>query len=240
MILYPAIDIRGGCVVRLRQGDYADETIYGSDPVAAAMAFADAGATWVHVVDLDAARSGDPVNRLVITQIAQALRGRAHLQVGGGVRSVSDVDQLASAGVSRVVMGSGAVNNPALVVEASTVLPIAVGLDHRGGEISVHGWTKASGISLIDALDMFDTASVFVITDISRDGMLQGPDIEGLRVATNATRIPVIASGGVGTLEHLLQLTNLPKLQGVIAGKAIYENCFSVQEAIQVLGAIQQ
>ena len=240
MILYPAIDIRGGCVVRLRQGDYADETIYGSDPVAAAMAFADAGATWVHVVDLDAARSGDPVNRLVITQIAQALRGRAHLQVGGGVRSVSDVDQLASAGVSRVVMGSGAVNNPALVVEASTVLPIAVGLDHRGGEISVHGWTKASGISLIDALDMFDTASVFVITDISRDGMLQGPDIEGLRVATNATRIPVIASGGVGTLEHLLQLTNLPKLQGVIAGKAIYENCFSVQEAIQVLGATQQ
>ncbi len=235
MILYPAIDIRGGCVVRLRQGDYADETIYGPDPVAVATAFADAGASWVHVVDLDAARSGDPVNRQVITAIAHVLRGRAQLQVGGGVRSTRDVDQLATAGVSRVVMGSAAVGNPALVAQASNVLPIAVGLDHRGGEISVNGWTKASGISLTDALGMFDAASVFVITDISRDGMLQGPDIDGLRAAADATAIPVIASGGVGSLEHLVQLTDVPKLQGVIAGKAIYENRFSVQEAIQVL-----
>ncbi len=235
MILYPAIDIRGGCVVRLRQGDYADETIYGPDPVVVATAFADAGASWVHVVDLDAARSGDPVNRQVIAAIAHVLRGRAQLQVGGGVRSTRDVDQLATAGVSRVVMGSAAVGNPALVAQASNVLPIAVGLDHRGGEISVNGWTKASGISLTDALGMFDTASVFVITDISRDGMLQGPDIDGLRAAADATAIPVIASGGVGSLEHLVQLTDVPKLQGVIAGKAIYENRFSVQEAIQVL-----
>ncbi|MSO59100.1 MAG: 1-(5-phosphoribosyl)-5-((5-phosphoribosylamino)methylideneamino)imidazole-4-carboxamide isomerase [Ilumatobacteraceae bacterium] len=240
MILYPAIDIRGGCVVRLRQGDYADETIYGSDPVAAALAFADAGATWVHMVDLDAARSGDPVNRSIIGEVAQALRGRAKLQVGGGVRTLTDVNQLATAGVSRVVMGSAAVSNPELVVQASTVLPIAVGLDHRDGEIAIHGWTKASGLSLVAALDMFRTATVFVITDISRDGMLQGPDIDGLRLAANATTIPIIASGGVGTLEHLVQLVNVPKLQGVITGKAIYENCFSVQEAIQVLGASQQ
>lgn len=235
MILYPAIDIRGGSVVRLRQGDYEDETIYGDDPVAVAVAFADAGATWVHMVDLDAARSGDPTNRDIITSVARALRGRAQLQVGGGVRSVADVQQLASAGVARVVMGSAAVENPELVREASGVLPVAVGLDHRDGVVAVHGWTAASELSLMNALGMFATADVFVITDISRDGMLVGPDIEGLSMAANATKTPIIASGGVGTLEHLRELANVTNLQGVIAGKAIYERRFSVQEAIQAL-----
>ena len=235
MILYPAIDIRGGSVVRLRQGDYEDETIYGDDPVAVAVAFADAGATWVHMVDLDAARSGDPTNRDIITSVARALRGRAQLQVGGGVRSVADVHQLASAGVARVVMGSAAVENPELVREASGVLPVAVGLDHRDGVVAVHGWTAASELSLMNALGMFATADVFVITDISRDGMLVGPDIEGLSMAAHATKTPIIASGGVGTLEHLRELANVTNLQGVIAGKAIYERRFSVQEAIQAL-----
>ncbi|MEI6629375.1 MAG: HisA/HisF-related TIM barrel protein [Actinomycetota bacterium] len=235
MILYPAIDIRGGSVVRLRQGDYEDETIYGDDPVAVAVAFADAGATWVHMVDLDAARSGDPTNRDIITSVARALRGRAQLQVGGGVRSVADVHQLASAGVARVVMGSAAVENPELVREASAVLPVAVGLDHRDGVVAVHGWTAASELSLMNALGMFATADVFVITDISRDGMLVGPDIEGLSMAAHATKTPIIASGGVGTLEHLRELANVTNLQGVIAGKAIYERRFSVQEAIQAL-----
>ena len=235
MILYPAIDIRGGSVVRLRQGDYEDETIYGDDPVAVAVAFADAGATWVHMVDLDAARSGDPTNRDIITSVAHALRGRAQLQVGGGVRSVADVQQLAKAGVARVVMGSAAVENPELVREASEVLPVAVGLDHRDGVVAVHGWTAASELSLMNALGMFATAEVFVITDISRDGMLVGPDIEGLGTAAHATKTPIIASGGVGTLEHLRELANVANLQGVIAGKAIYERRFSVQEAIQAL-----
>ena len=235
MILYPAIDIRGGSVVRLRQGDYEDETIYGDDPVAVAVAFADAGATWVHMVDLDAARSGDPTNRDIITSVARALRGRAQLQVGGGVRSVADVQQLASAGVARVVMGSAAVENPELVREASAVLPVAVGLDHRDGVVAVHGWTAASELSLMNALGMFATADVFVITDISRDGMLVGPDIEGLGTAARATKTPIIASGGVGTLEHLRELANVANLQGVIAGKALYERRFSVQEAIQAL-----
>jgi len=235
MILYPAIDIRGGSVVRLRQGDYEDETIYGDDPVAVAVAFADAGATWVHMVDLDAARSGDPTNRDIITSVARALRGRAQLQVGGGVRSVADVQQLASAGVARVVMGSAAVENPELVREASAVLPVAVGLDHRDGLVAVHGWTAASELSLMNALGMFATADVFVITDISRDGMLVGPDIEGLGTAARATKTPIIASGGVGTLEHLRELANVANLQGVIAGKALYERRFSVQEAIQAL-----
>jgi len=129
--LYPAIDLLGGRVVRLRQGDYADETVYGDDPVAAARRFAAAGAPWVHVVDLDAARSGDPINRPVVAAIASAVRGQAHVQTGGGVRSLADARELADAGVARVVMGSAAVSDPSLVDAASRIVPVAVGLDHH-------------------------------------------------------------------------------------------------------------
>ena len=178
--LYPAIDLRGGQVVRLRQGDYADETVYGDDPVAVAQGFVEAGATWIHIVDLDAAKSGDPVNRPIIQSVAQAVRSAAKVQTGGGVRSVDDARQLADAGVARVVMGSAAVADPSLVASASEVVPVAVGLDHRNGELAVHGWTEGSGLQLDDAYGLFPTAAVFVITDIGRDGMLEGPDVEGL------------------------------------------------------------
>ncbi|MFT6764932.1 MAG: phosphoribosylformimino-5-aminoimidazole carboxamide ribonucleotide (ProFAR) isomerase, partial [Candidatus Aldehydirespiratoraceae bacterium] len=141
--LYPAIDLRGGRVVRLRQGDYADETVYGDDPVAVARSFAAAGSPWIHVVDLDAAKSGDPVNRPVVAAIAAGVAEfGVQVQTGGGVRSVADAQQLADAGVARVVMGSAAVADPALVALASEVVPVAVGLDHRDGEIAVHGWTQ--------------------------------------------------------------------------------------------------
>ena len=177
--LYPAIDLRGGRVVRLLQGDYAQETVYGDDPVAVATSFADAGATWIHIVDLDAARTGDPINRPVVAAVAKALRGRASIQTGGGVRAVTDAQALADAGVARVVMGSAAVADPSLVEAAAKVVAVAVGLDHRAGEIAVHGWTKDSGVQLNEALSWFPSASAFVITDISRDGMLQGPDVDG-------------------------------------------------------------
>ncbi len=233
--LYPAIDLLGGKVVRLRQGDYDDQTTYGDDPVAVAIGFAEAGATWIHVVDLDAARSGSPVNRPVVAQIAAAVRGRASVQTGGGVRTAGDAQALADAGVARVVMGSAAVKDPSLVADASGVVPVAVGLDHRSGEVAVHGWTAGSGVQLADALGWFPTAAAFVITDIARDGMLTGPDVEGLAAAARATSIPVIASGGVATLDDLRALRAVPGVTGVISGKAIYEGRFTVAQALEVL-----
>jgi phosphoribosylformimino-5-aminoimidazole carboxamide ribotide isomerase len=235
--LYPAIDLRGGRVVRLERGDYAAETHYGDDPVGVAESFAASGAPWVHVVDLDAARTGDPVNRPVVAAIATAVRGKSRVQTGGGVRSVSDVEQLAGVGVARVVMGSAAVRDPASVVAAASVLPVAVGLDHRDGELAVHGWTEGSGVLLSEALSMFPDAAAFVITDISRDGLLSGPDIHGLAAAASATDIPVIASGGVASIDDLVALAAVPRLAGVITGKAIYEGRFTVSDAVTALSS---
>jgi len=235
MILYPAIDVFGGKVVRLRQGEYDDSTVYGVDPVAMALSFVDLGATWVHMVDLDAARSGEPVNRSVIAAVASAIAGRASLQVGGGVRTEADAEALAAAGVTRVVMGSAAVADPALVRRVSGIISVAVGLDHRNGVAATHGWTESSGVQVDDLLGQFPTASAFVITDISRDGMLTGPDVEGLAHAVSLTSVPVIASGGVGALSHLAELAAVVGLNGVIVGKALYESKFSVSEALAVL-----
>ena len=132
--LYPAIDLRGGQVVRLLQGDYAQETVYGDDPVAVALSFVEAGATWIHIVDLDAARTGEAINRRVVAAVARAVGDRAAVQTGGGVRSLSDAQALSDAGVARVVMGSAAVADPSLVEEAAKIVAVAVGLDHRGGD----------------------------------------------------------------------------------------------------------
>lgn len=233
--LFPAIDLRGGRVVRLTRGDYSLETVYGDDPVSVARSFADDGARWIHVVDLDAARTGESLNRAVIARVAAAVSGRAAVQTGGGVRTMSDVRELAAAGVTRVVMGSAAVADPALVAEASSELPVAVGLDHRDGEVAVHGWTEGSGVDVLEALDWFPTAAAFVITDIARDGMLSGPDVEGLRRALSRTHQPVIASGGVSSRVDLAELAALPGLSGVITGKALYEGRFTVAEAIDTL-----
>jgi phosphoribosylformimino-5-aminoimidazole carboxamide ribotide isomerase len=233
--LYPAIDLLDGHVVRLRQGDYADSTVYGLDPVEVALSFKGEGATWVHIVDLNAARTGDPVNRSVIAGVVAALDGAVSVQVGGGVRSAADATQLRDAGVTRVVMGSAAIADPELVGIVGEVLDVAVGIDHRGGIAATHGWTETSGTHVADLLGSFPTAAAFVITDISRDGMLSGPDIDGLIFAVTRTSIPVVASGGVGALEHLEQLTAVPGLEGVIVGKALYENKFTVAEAIGVL-----
>jgi len=231
-ILYPSIDLRGGHVVRLRQGDYAAETVYGDDGVAVATSFAEQGATWIHVVDLDAARTGEATNRAAVAAIAAAVAGRAAVQTGGGVRSVDDAKALADAGVSRVVMGSAAVREPALVDDVAGVLPVAVGLDHRRGDIAVHGWTESSGVQLTDALARFPSATAFVITDIDRDGLLGGPDVAGLAAAVAATDVPVIASGGVGTLDDVRALAAIPGLHGIITGRALYEGRFTVAEAV--------
>jgi phosphoribosylformimino-5-aminoimidazole carboxamide ribotide isomerase len=240
--LYPAIDLRGGRCVRLHQGDYDQETVYGADPVATAIGFAEAGIRWLHVVDLDAARTGDPVNRDVVAAIAAAVApSGVRVQSGGGVRSEAAAAALAEAGVARVVVGTAALEDPALVARIAGRQPAAVGLDGRSGEVAVRGWLQSSGASVLDVLTRFEDAGVgaVVITEINRDGTLAGPDLAGLAAALRATRLPVIASGGIGSLDDLTALADLEeggrRLAGAISGKAIYEGRFTVAEALEAL-----
>lgn len=240
MELYPAIDLRGGRCVRLRQGDYDDETVYGDDPVTQALAFADAGARWVHIVDLDAARSGDPVNRPMIEIVAAALADRGiRTQVGGGVRSVEDARELAAASVARVVLGTAAVEDPTLVDAVAGALPglgIAVGLDVRGRQVAVRGWTEGSG-QLDDVLARFAGRpfDALVVTQIEVDGTGGGPDLAlyyGL-LDHPAGGERLVASGGVGSLAHLAALRD-HGIPGVIVGRALYDGVFTAEEAFAV------
>ena len=228
MELYPAIDLRGGRCVRLYQGDFDRETVYDADPVARARAFEAAGAPWVHVVDLDGSR-GTASNRDVVTAIATAVS--VPVQSGGGVRDGSLLD----AGVARVVLGTMAVTDPAAAAALIAAHPgrVAVGLDHRDGQVRTRGWEESSGVDLLDALGWPELAgaAAFVVTDISRDATMRGPDLAGLAAVVAATPVPVVASGGVGTLDHLRALAGTG-VQGVIVGKAIYEGAFTVEEAV--------
>ncbi|MDE3204270.1 MAG: 1-(5-phosphoribosyl)-5-[(5-phosphoribosylamino)methylideneamino]imidazole-4-carboxamide isomerase [Acidobacteriota bacterium] len=240
MDLYPAIDLRAGRCVRLVEGDFGRETVYGDDPIGVARSFAAAGARWIHVVDLDAARSGDPVNRPVVAAVAAAVAplGVA-VQTGGGVRTVDDAATLIEAGVARVVVGTAAVENPRLVGELARRWPgqVAVGLDHRGGEVRLRGWTEAGGRSVEELVPevVASGATAVIVTDISRDGRLSGPDVEGLGRLVSLTGAPVIASGGVASLQDIRDLAAIDGLAGVIAGKAIYEGRLDVAEALEVL-----
>ena len=237
--LFPAIDILGGRCVRLLQGDYGQETVYGNDPAAQARAFQDAGATWVHVVDLDAARTGDPVNRQVVAEVAATLD--VPVQAGGGVRTLDDARTLFDAGVSRVVMGTAAIEDPELVDQVADLGRVAVGLDIRGEEVAVRGWTEGTGLLLTDAFERFSNrgTDAFVITQIERDGTLQGPDLEGLTAALATTGVDVVASGGVGRPSDLKDLADLAvagrRLAGIILGRALYEGTVDLAAAIQTL-----
>ena len=234
--LYPAIDLRGGRCVRLYQGDYGRETVYGDDPVAQALAFEAEGAAWIHVVDLDAARSGEPVNRPVVAAIAAAVS--VPVQTGGGVRDEAAAEALIDAGVARVVLGTAALEQPALVRRLAARMPVAVGLDARGREVAVRGWEEGSGRDLLDVAAEFADAGVaaLVVTEIGRDGTLEGPDLEGLAAVLAATDIDVIASGGVGSLDDLRALDQLSvgdrRLAGVIVGRALYEGAFTLADAL--------
>jgi phosphoribosylformimino-5-aminoimidazole carboxamide ribotide isomerase len=233
-VLYPAIDLRGGRCVRLHQGDYGRETVFGDDPVGQANAFADAGAEWVHVVDLDAARSGDPVNRPVIAAVAAALASRGvRVQTGGGVRSVADASELAAAGVARVVLGTAAVADPTLVdaVAEQAGVAVALGLDVRGREVAVKGWTEGSG-PLDEVLAHFDGRpyEALVVTQIQVDGTGDGPDLALYRELL-PTQPGLVASGGVGSLAHVEAVAALG-VAGVIVGRALYDGAFTVEEAL--------
>ena len=239
MDLYPAIDLRGGKVVQLTQGDFARERIHGDDPVAVAQAFVAAGARWIHTVDLDAARSGEPVNRHLIAAIAAGVD--VPVQAGGGVRSAEAAAALADVGVARVIMGTAAMEDPDLVATIASRQPVALGLDVRGREVAVRGWAEGSGVEWPEALRRLADAGAeaVVVTQIEVEGLMGGADTTGLAEVLAATSLDVIASGGVGTLADLLALAGVTaggrRLAGAIVGTAIYEGRVAVAEAVAAL-----
>lgn len=227
------------------RGDFALETVYDDDPVAVAVGFAEAGAKWIHVVDLDAARTGTAAHLDVIRDICNSVN--SHVQSGGGVRTREAAEDLLAAGVSRVVIGTAAVENPGMVAELAADHPdgVAVGLDARGREVAVKGWVEGSGYDLIDLAKAFAEQGVaaLVVTEIQRDGTLEGPDLVQLLDVLSASEIPLIASGGVGRLDDLAALlgvaSNGRRLSGAIVGRAIYESRFDVAEALELLAGSQ-
>ncbi len=226
--------------MRLRQGDYEAETTYDDDPVGRALAMQADGAGWIHVVDLDGARSGKPDNAAVVSAVAAAVS--VPVQAGGGVRSADTAEAWFAAGVERVVLGTAALQTPELVKRLAQQHRVAVGLDARDGEVSTNGWLRGSGRSVLDVVRDFSDAGVdaFVVTDIGRDGMLTGPDLEGLAAVLDATSVDIIASGGVGQLDDLRALSRLGsgdgrRLSGVIVGTALYEKRFTVPQAVAAM-----
>lgn len=239
-MLFPAIDLRGHKVVRLAQGDYARETVYGGNPVTVALEFQRAGAEWVHVVDLDAAKQQGS-NRDLVAAVANAVK--VPVQTGGGVRTMTDVEALIDAGARRLVIGTAAFRTPGFVAEAAAAYPgqIAVDIATAGGKVAVHGWTETTEETLAEACRRFADvgAAAFVVTSVERDGMLTGPDTEGLRTALAASAVPVVASGGVGSVHDLRTLAGLDvngrRLEGAIVGRAIYEGRVDVAGGVAAL-----
>lgn len=240
--IFPAIDLRGGKCVRLYQGDYDQETVYGEDPVAQAQAFVGQGADVLHVVDLDAALTGEPTNREVIAAVCAA--STVPVQVGGGVRSREAAEALFAVGVDRVVIGTAALERPELVGELTSAgRSVAVGLDARGVEVATHGWTERTGRTTVDVAAQFADLGVecLVVTEIGRDGTMEGPDVDGLRHLLAATETTVVASGGVGSLADVTTLADVVvhgrTLGGVIVGRALYEGAFTLADAIGAANA---
>ncbi|MCC6679649.1 MAG: 1-(5-phosphoribosyl)-5-[(5-phosphoribosylamino)methylideneamino]imidazole-4-carboxamide isomerase [Phycisphaeraceae bacterium] len=233
--LFPAIDLRGGKVVRLTQGDYARQTTYGDDPLEQAQVFAQAGASWLHVVDLDGARSGEMTHAPHVRRICAETTLK--VEVGGGVRSEQAIDLLLNCGVERVILGTAALRNWAwfekLVQHKAYQRKLVLGLDARGGKVATDGWEKTSDVTALEIARRVSDwpLAAIVYTDIAVDGMLSGPNVAATRELAQATRVPIIASGGVGTLDHLRALRMLP-IQGAIVGKALYENAFTIHEAL--------
>ncbi|MEK4883615.1 1-(5-phosphoribosyl)-5-[(5-phosphoribosylamino)methylideneamino]imidazole-4-carboxamide isomerase [Bacillus sp. FSL W8-0223] len=235
--IYPAIDMRGGKCVRLLQGDYDKETVYGDSPFEMAKKFVDQGAAWIHMVDLDGAKNGMRINDRYVLEAAQKLP--AKVQVGGGIRSEQDVIHYLENGVDRVIIGSMAVSNPDLVLELVRTYgsKIAVGLDAKDGYVAVHGWLETSQIKAVELGKRLAEGGVetFIFTDIATDGMLSGPNIEAAVELAKATGKQVIASGGVRSLSDLQALKAYENegVSGAIVGKAIYTGQFSLQEALE-------
>lgn len=238
MTIYPAIDIRQGRCVRLRQGDYNCQTVYADDPLAVARRWHAAGAQWLHVVDLDGAKNGEPANTAIIRQIVQEIP--ISVQVGGGFRSTDAVAEAIASGVQTVVVGTRAVREPAWLQEIALRWPqrIVLGLDARDGWAAVEGWQETAAVRVTDFLQQlgeFPLAAI-VYTDIRRDGMLSGPNYEALAAVVAASPWPVIASGGIATLEDIHRLRPVG-VAGCIIGRALYEGTIQLESALAAAGA---
>lgn len=234
--VYPAIDMRGGKCVRLLQGDYDKETVYGDSPFDMAKQFAEAGATWIHMVDLDGAKDGQRVNNRFVLQAARELG--VQVQIGGGIRTEKDIVHYLKGGIERVILGSVAVSNPDFAFEMIRKYgkQIAIGIDAKDGYVATHGWLNTSEMKAVDLGKRFADAGAetFIFTDIATDGMLSGPNVEAVTQMAEATGKEVIASGGVSELADLRKLKSLVDqgVRGAIVGKAIYEGRFTVKEAL--------
>jgi phosphoribosylformimino-5-aminoimidazole carboxamide ribotide isomerase len=238
MILYPAIDLKQGQCVRLRQGDMAQATVFNNDPAAQAASFEADGFSWLHVVDLDGAFAGKPMNGAAVESILAQVK--FPVQLGGGIRDMATVEGWLSKGIARVIIGTAAVRDPAFVKAAAKAHPgrIAVGIDARDGMVAVEGWAETSTLSAHELGKRFEDAGVIAIvyTDIARDGMLQGLNMEGTRALADALSIPVIASGGLASIEDvklLLQPENR-RIAGAITGRALYDGRLDAREALQM------
>ncbi len=239
--LIPAIDLKGGHCVRLKQGRMEDATDYGENPAAMAEHWQRCGAKRLHLVDLDGAFAGEPANKSAIEAICQ--RVQIPVQLGGGLRHMASIEGMLTLGVERVILGSVAVSQPAMVIEACKAFPgkICVGIDARGGRVAVHGWDDVTELAAIELARRFEDAGVAAIiyTDIARDGMLSGPNIEETLQLAQAVAIPVIASGGIATLAQVEALAAHydEGIQGAITGRAIYEGTLDFAAAMQTLSA---
>ena len=238
MILYPAIDLKDGQCVRLLRGDMDAATVFSDDPAAQAAAFETAGCQWVHLVDLNGAFAGRAVNAAAVEAVLA--RVRAPCQLGGGIRDLAAIEGWLSKGLARVILGTVAVRDPALVRGAARAFPgrVAVGIDARGGRVAVEGWAETTDLTALDLARRFEDAGVAAIiyTDIDRDGAMQGPNVAATAALANAVRIPVIASGGVSSLDDLRALKDCgAPLDGVISGRALYDGRIDVAEAVRLL-----
>lgn len=239
MLFFPAIDIKDGKCVRLLQGEMDKATVFGDDPSSQAKKFADDGAEWIHIVDLNGAFAGVPVNHKAVEKIVKNVKVK--LQLGGGIRDIETIEKWVSLGISRVVLGTAALKNPDLVISACQKFPgrVAVGIDAKDGMVAVEGWAKVSEMRAADLALKFEDAGVsaIIFTNINNDGMMKGPDIEGTKMLAEMLTTKVILSGGISSLEDLKAAKKLDKfgVLGVISGRAIYENKFTVKQAVEVL-----
>jgi phosphoribosylformimino-5-aminoimidazole carboxamide ribotide isomerase len=238
MILYPAIDLKDGQAVRLVHGDMAQSTVFHDDPAAQAMAFVEAGCEWLHLVDLNGAFAGEPVNAAPVEAILK--RCKVPAQLGGGIRDMATIERWLDKGLARVILGTVAVENPALVREAARSFPgkVAVGIDARNGFVATKGWAEETDVQVTDLARSLEDAGVATIiyTDILRDGAMGGPNIAATAALAQAVDIPVIASGGVSSLADLIALRDCgAALNGAISGRALYDGAIDLKEALAAL-----
>ncbi|AQS47573.1 MULTISPECIES: 1-(5-phosphoribosyl)-5-[(5-phosphoribosylamino)methylideneamino]imidazole-4-carboxamide isomerase [Thioclava] len=239
MILYPAIDLKDGQCVRLLHGEMDKATVFGDDPAAQAAKFEAAGCEWVHLVDLNGAFAGEPVNAAAVEAILSRIKVPA--QLGGGIRDMATIERWLDKGLARVILGTVAVENPDLVREAAKAFPgqVAVGIDARNGKVATKGWAEETDVMVTDLAKSFEDAGVAAIiyTDIMRDGAMGGPNIAATEALARAVEIPVIASGGVSSLPDLIALRDTGVIAGAISGRAIYDGALDLTEALAALRA---